>query len=91
MRKENVFLVTLRPSTNVVDAAGREGELVQRIVCAADKAALFAFLRAGFAAFDVVGTVDLASLEATVAQVKSALRGAYPALPVFVDPAMPGA
>ncbi len=91
MRKENVFLVTLRQSSGIADADAGESELVQRVVCAASKEALFKFLRAGFASFDVVGTVDLASLEATVGQIKSALRGADAALPVFVDPAMSGA
>lgn len=88
MRKENVFLVTGRPSE--ATASGREprGELIQRIVCAANESALHEFLESSFPGFLVVGMVNLAALEDTARQIKVALAGTAGALPVFVDPSM---
>ncbi|KWW32389.1 MULTISPECIES: hypothetical protein [Cupriavidus] len=88
MRKENVFLVTGRLSEGT--ASGREprGELIQRIVCAANEPALHEFLEQSFPGFLVVGMVNLAALEDTARQIKAALAGTAGALPVFVDPSM---
>lgn len=88
MRKENVFLVTGRDS--VATASGREphGELLQRVVCAANEGALHKFLSTSFPGFVVVGAVNLAALDETSRQIKAALSGAGGMLPVFVDPAI---
>lgn len=89
MRKGNVFLVTGRMSEATPSGHEARGELLQRVVCAANEAALHQFLPAAFPGFEVVGVVNLAALEETVRQIMAALQGAAGSLPVFVDPAMP--
>ncbi len=88
MRKENVFLVTGRLSEATVSGREPRGELIQRIVCAADEPALHAFLDKSFPGFLMVGMVNLAALEETARQIKVALAAPDGALPVFVDPSM---
>ncbi|HIH2745173.1 TPA: hypothetical protein ACYLN4_000851 [Burkholderia lata] len=88
MRKGNVFLVTGRLSEATPSGPEARGELLQRVVCAANEAALHQFLPAAFPGFDVVGVVNLAALEETCRQIMAALSGVQGALPVFVDPAM---
>lgn len=88
MRKENVFLVTGRSCE--ATASGREprGELIQRVVCAANETTLHEFLEKSFPGFLVVGMVNLAALEDTARQIKGALAGTASTLQVFVDPSM---
>lgn len=88
MRKENVFLVTGRHSE--VTTSGREprGELIQRIVCAADETALHEFLGRSFPGYVVVGVANLAALEETARQIKAALGTTTGSLPVYVDPSI---
>lgn len=89
MRKGNVFLVTGRLSEVTPSGPEARGELLQRVVCTTNEAALHQFLPAAFPNFEVVGVVNLAALEETARKVTTALAGAEGALPVFVDPAMP--
>lgn len=88
MRKGNVFLVTGRVSEATPSGPEARGELLQRVVCAANETALYQFLLAAFPNFEVVGVVNLAALEETVRKIMAALSGAEGTLPVFVDPAM---
>lgn len=88
MRKGNVFLVTGRRSQATPTGPEARGELLQRVVCAANEAALHEYLPAAFPGFVVVGVVNLAALEETVGRIMAALSKAEGALPLFVDPAM---
>lgn len=88
MRKENVFLVTGRLAEATPTGREPRGELLQRVVCAADEAALHEFLPKAFPGFVLVGVVNLAALEETSRQIKAALSGVGGAPQVFVDPAM---
>lgn len=90
MLKKNVFLVTGRLKEATSGGPELRGQLVQRVVCARDEAALHRYARTAFPEFVVIGVVNLAALEETTQRIKAALAGDAEDLLVFVDPTIQG-
>lgn len=88
MRKENVFLVTARPSQATAQGSTPHGQLQQFVLCASNEEQMHEFLRKAFPQAAVVGVASFAALEETLGQIKAALAGSTGALKVYVDPAM---
>lgn len=70
VRKENVFLVSLRQN----DAAGNpSGQIVNHVVCGRDEADVRSYLMRAIPNFAVVSAVNLLMLEAMAKKIKAAL------------------
>lgn len=84
MRKENIFLLTLR----TVSTEEIAGNLEQVVVCSATTETLYGYAKKAFPNKQVLGAVSMAELEVTLRSLKEALECKAGAHPVFVDPQM---
>lgn len=84
MRKENIFLLTLRP----VSTAKSSGVLEQVVVCSVTAETLHEYAKKAFPQKSVLGAVSMAELENTLKGLKDALECKPGAHPVYVDPCM---
>lgn len=84
MRKENIFLLTLRS----VSTAQSPGVLEQVVVCSPTAESLHEYAKRAFPQKTVLGAVSMAELEFTLKGLKDALECKPGAHPLFVDPCM---
>lgn len=80
MRKENIFLLTLK--------AQGAGNLEQLVICSQSPEAVHEYAKVAFPQKHVLGAVSMAELESTLKGLKDALACQPGSHPVYVDPRM---
>ena len=85
MRKENVFVVSGRPS----DALGEpRGPVVNHVVCGVNEDSIRRLVAEKIPRFVIVSVVGLTVLEGAAKKVKNVLAGVDGSWSVFVEPGM---
>ena len=84
MRKENIFLVTLRAEVGTAGPTGIE----QVVICAPTQEAMHEFAVQAFPRRQVLGAASMSELESTLHGLRQALECKPGAHAVFVDPRM---
>lgn len=87
MRKENIFLLTLRTASTPTIKGGLE----QIAVCSVSVETVTEYAKNAFPHKQVLGVTSMAELESTLKGIKEALECKPGAHPVFIDPRLKSA